>query len=176
MRSTVGQGRQRRERVASHRTPYGKDCPGEHYDRVHLGHEFISSAARLSFTGTNHPYTDQPFWLSLLYAILGGMAEALGNDAADINGVIRPIEMGAGIGQELVIFDDVPGGAGHSLRLEGADELRRALEAARARAANCTCGETASCYACLRSYRNQFCHESLTRGPVADYLVFCSTG
>jgi hypothetical protein len=165
-----GRGRQRRDRVKSHRTPYGKDCSGEHYDRIHLGHEFISSAARLSFTGANHPYTDQAFWLSLLYAILGGMAEALGVDAADINGVIRPIELGGGIGQELVIFDDVPGGAGHSLRLEGADELRRALEAARARTANCTCGETASCYACLRSYRNQFCHESLTRGPVADYL------
>ncbi|WP_406697999.1 DEAD/DEAH box helicase [Singulisphaera sp. Ch08] len=166
----VGRGKQRRERVKTHRTPYGKDCPGEQYDRVHLGHEFISSAARLSLTGTNHPYTDQPFWLSVLYAVLGGMAEALGIDAADINGVIRPIEMGGNIGQELVIFDDVPGGAGHSLRLEGADELRRALEAARARVTNCTCGETASCYACLRSYRNQFCHESLTRGPVADYL------
>jgi hypothetical protein len=47
------------------------------------------------------------------------------------------------------------------------------IEAAHARVANCPnkCGETTSCYACLRSYRNQYCHEVLTRGPVADYLV-----
>ena len=167
-----GRGKQRRERVKAHKTPYGKDCLGEQYDRIHLGHEFISSAARLSFSGSKQAYTDQSFWLSLLFAILGGMAEALGIDAADINGVIRPIESGGGdIGQELVIFDDVPGGAGHSLRLEGAEELQRVLEAARTRVANCTCGETASCYACLRSYRNQFCHESLARGPIAEYLA-----
>ena len=39
-----------------------------------------------------------------------------------------------------------------------------------ARVANCACGESAACYACLRSYRNQFCHDLLARGPVADYL------
>jgi hypothetical protein len=156
----------------AHKTPLGKDCPGASYDTVHLGHDFISCAARLMFFGTNESYTARDFWLSLLYALLGGMSDALGIEDGDINGVIRPIDLGSGVvGQEVVIFDDVPGGAGHSLRLEGEGELLEVLRAAHARVANCACGESAACYACLRSYRNQYCHDLLARGPVADYLA-----
>ena len=59
----------------------------------------------------------------------------------------------------------VPGGAGHALRLENPDELLDVLRAAHARVANCRCGESASCYGCLRSFRNQYCHDQLSRGP-----------
>ncbi len=151
----------------AHKTPLGKDCPGASYDTVHLGHDFISCAARLMFFGTNEAYTAREFWLSLLYALLGGMSDALGIEDGDINGVIRPIDLGSGlVGQEVVIFDDVPGGAGHALRLEGEGELLEVLRAAHARVANCACGESAACYTCLRSYRNQYCHDLLARGPV----------
>jgi hypothetical protein len=161
----------KKRKPEAHKTPFGKDCPGNSYDTVHLGHDFISCAARLTFTGANEAYTARGFWLSLLYALLGGMTDALGIEAGDINGVIRPIDLGGGsVGQEVVIFDDVPGGAGHALRLEGEGELLDVLRAAHARVANCECGETASCYACLRSYRNQFCHDLLARGAVAEYL------
>ena len=135
-----------------------------------LGHDFRSCAARLSLAGTNHAFDDRVFWLSLLYAMLGGMADALGIEAGDINGVIRPIGSGSEIIQEVVIFDDVPGGAGHALRLQDEGELLSVLRAAHARVANCTCDTAASCYTCLRSYRNQFCHDLLARGAVADYL------
>ncbi len=168
---TTGRGKAKKEEVLPHDTPFGRKCPGNGYDRVHLGHEFPSCVARLQFTGSGWGRGDQANWLSLLYAVLGGMADALGVDAADVNGVIRPLPGGGGAAQEVVIFDDVPGGAGHCLRLAGEDELRRVLAAAHARVANCTCGESASCYACLRSYRNQFCHDDLTRGVVADYLA-----
>jgi hypothetical protein len=169
---TSGRGKSKKKEIKAHCTPYGSPCQGKSAERVHMGHEFISSAARLVFAGTDHPYTDQSFWQSLMYAILGGMADALCIDPADINGVIRPISSGAAVAQEVVIFDDVPGGAGHALRLEGRDELVRVIEAAHARVANCPngCGESTSCYACLRSYRNQFCHDTLARGPVAEYL------
>jgi hypothetical protein len=155
----------------SHKTPFGKDCHGSSYEAVHLGHDFITCAARLMFAGANQPYDAQGFWLSLLYAVLGGMSDALGIENGDVNGVIRPIALGEAVSQELVIFDDVPGGAGHSLRLEAEEELLNVLRAAHARVANCQCGEGAACYACLRSYRNQFCHDLLSRGPVADYLA-----
>lgn len=155
----------------AHKTPYGKDCPGKSYDTVHLGHDFISCAARLMFFGTNEEYKARGFWLSLLYALLGGMSDALGIENGDINGVIRPIDPGDGrVAQEVVIVDDVPGGAGHALRLESEGELLEVLRRSHARVANCECGESAACYACLRSYRNQFCHDLLARGPVADYL------
>jgi hypothetical protein len=154
----------------THDTPFGKPCPGKGYDTVHLGHDFISCAVRLTFDGTQQPSGERGFWVSLLHALLGGMADALGIEANDINGVIRPIEQGGAIAQEVVIFDDVPGGAGHSLRLEDEDELLKVFHAAHARVAHCECGETASCYTCLRSYRNQLYHDQLARGPVADYL------
>jgi DEAD/DEAH box helicase/Domain of unknown function (DUF1998)/Helicase conserved C-terminal domain len=161
----------KKPKVRAHKTPNGgKDCPCDKYDLVHLGHDFISCAAQLTFSGTNQPYNQQDYWLGLLYALLGGMADALGIEANDINGVIRPIELHGSVVQEVVVFDDVPGGAGHSLRLENHDELLDVLRAAHARVANCRCGNTASCYGCLRSYRNQFCHDQLSRGPVADYL------
>jgi hypothetical protein len=161
----------KKQKVKAHRTPYsGKDCACDKYDLVHLGHDFVSCAARLTFAGTNQPYSQKDFWLSLLYALLGGMADELGIETNDINGVIRPIDLGGSVAQEVVIFDDVPGGAGHSLRLENREELLEVLRAAHARVANCSCGETAACYTCLRSYRNQYCHDQLCRGPVADYL------
>ena len=53
--------------------PIRETVPGQPPSRVHLGHEFISSAARLAFAGTGRPYTDQAFWQSLMYAVLGGM-------------------------------------------------------------------------------------------------------
>ena len=167
---STGRGKNRSQQVKAHRTSFGKDCNGTSYELVHLGHDFISCAARLTFSGQNRDYADQPFWLSLLYSILGGMADSLGIDANDINGVIRPIDLGGVVAQEVVIFDDVPGGAGHALRLESQDELLQVLQAAHSRVANCTCDETASCYTCLRSYKNQFCHDQLARGPVVDYL------
>lgn len=165
-----GRGGQKQTVVVPHRTPYGRDCPGTGYDRVHLGHEFRSSAARLTFVGTGKGREDEGFWLGLLYAVLGGMADALGVDPQDVNGVVRSVPAGGGVGQEVVVFDDVPGGAGHARRLEAEADLRAVLAAARDRVLACGCGESASCYACLRSYRNQFCHDQLARGPVADYL------
>jgi hypothetical protein len=160
----------RRGQTKAHRTPFGKDCQGRGW-RVHLGHDFRSCAARLTFTDTGQQYQEQGFWLSLLYALLGGMSDALGIEANDINGVVRPKGVDGEVIQEVVLFDDVPGGAGHVERLEDQDELLAVLKAAHARVAHCGgCDPSASCYACLRSYRNQFCHDLLVRGPVADYL------
>ena len=98
------------------------------------------------------------------------MTDALGVEANDLSGVVHPVGSGADIAQEIVVFDDVPGGAGHIVRLREKIELAAILAAAHDRVAKCACGETAACYTCLRSYRNQFCHETLARGPVAKYL------
>jgi Domain of unknown function (DUF1998) len=166
----VGRGKDRKETVQPHKTPLGRDCKGTSYERVHLGHEFRTSAARLRFAGTGWDYADLPKWQSLLYAVLAGMTDALGVEANDLSGVVHPVGSGADIAQEIVVFDDVPGGAGHVVRLRGEAELAAILTAAHTRVTTCVCGETAACYTCLRSYRNQFCHETLARGPVATYL------
>ncbi|NQT83887.1 hypothetical protein HQ563_12730 [bacterium] len=65
----------------------------------------------------------------------------------------------------------MPGGAGLVARLEDKEVLKACLEAAQRRASgNCGCDENTRCYGCLRSYRNQFAHQYLQRGPVARYL------
>jgi ATP-dependent helicase YprA (DUF1998 family) len=68
----------------------------------------------------------------------------------------------------LVIFDTVPGGAGHARRL-GA-HLRPLAEAALDRVSRCECGDDTSCYSCLRSYGNQLWHDQLSRGTAAAVL------
>jgi len=74
---------------------------------------------------------------------------------------------------ELVLFDDVPGGAGHVYRMAEPDVLKTILERTREKLEACECGGEegdASCQGCLRNYRNQFCHEDLKRGPVIHFL------
>jgi hypothetical protein len=153
-----------------HETPLGKPCQGS-LEWVHLGHDFRSCAARLTFLGSLPSYAEQSFWLSLLHALLGGLTDALGIEGNDVNGVVRPINLQGMVVQELVLFDDVPGGAGHVRRLEEEEDLKAVLRAAHKRVAECECDEQASCYRCLRGYRNQSWHDLLVRGPVADYLA-----
>ena len=156
-------------RQKPHKRPYGGECQGTP-NWVHLGHEFRGSAARIVFEGTGHEYNDHGFWLSLMYAILGGMAEALDIERNDIDGIIRAQRSDSSVIQEVVLFDNVPGGAGHVKRLSSQDEFLAVLESAHRRSAYCSCGSDASCYRCLRVYGNFYCHDILERGLVADFL------
>src|SRR5581483_12167823 len=71
----------------------------------------------------------------------------------------------------IVLYDDVPGGAGLVARLELEGVLRECLESTLKRVeGGCGCAPNTSCYGCLRHYRNQFAHEQLARGPVHEYL------
>ena len=67
-----------------------------------------------------------------------------------------------------MIFDNVPGGAGHAKRI--ANELKEAFVEANRRVEYPCCGPETSCYECLRNYRNQPYHDALERGIVHDFL------
>ncbi|MBS3975832.1 MAG: DUF1998 domain-containing protein [Syntrophomonadaceae bacterium] len=76
-------------------------------------------------------------------------------------------------GTAIVLFDDVPGGAGHVRRITNPSTLIAVLWAALRRMETCQCGGSegnTSCYECLRNYRNQFCHKELKRGPAIEFL------
>ena len=62
----------------------------------------------------------------------------------------------------MVLYDNVPGGAGLVTQLDDDDVLLRVLSSARRRMTG-GCGCDVSCYGCLRSYRNQFAHPRLNR-------------
>ncbi|HED10878.1 MAG TPA: DUF1998 domain-containing protein [Caldithrix abyssi] len=71
---------------------------------------------------------------------------------------------------KIIIYDAVPGGAGHSRRLVTEDG--RVLKAVVKRAIillnSCECSP--SCYRCLRSYENQKIHEILDREKALNFL------
>jgi hypothetical protein len=159
----------RKQATEPHLSPQGKPCSGK-FSWKHLGHDFRGTATRLEFGGTNKDFRDHGFWLSLMYSLIGGVSDALDIELSDIDGVIRPIAAGGFPTQEIVLYDCVPGGAGHVKRLSNQDELIAVLEAAYQKVTNCSCGKDASCYKCLREYRNQFYHDILERKPIADYL------
>jgi hypothetical protein len=163
-----------RDLAKGHTTPYGGTCT-ERLARTSLGHVFTTDVLRLDFPqppfeveGANGgPW----FANSLAYALLEGAAECLDVPTTDIGVTIQGSTAGGIPG--VVLYDNVPGGAGLVARLEDATVFRKSVLAARARVAGtCGCGEDTSCYGCLRSYRNQHVHQHLRRGPVAQYLTW----
>lgn len=155
-----------------HKNPYGRDCSGQ-LDRVALGHEFLTDVVKMQFHGSP-PFgrADDGIWFaySLAYALLEGAAEALEVPSTDLSVTVKQSEVGAEIPQ-IILYDNVPGGAGLVARLEEEGVFRQCLQEAKRRVSGiCGCGETTSCDGCLRSYTNQFAHARLVRGPVAQYL------
>ena len=94
------------------------------------------------------------------YAVLLGAAEALGVPQTDLNVTIAS---GKKAGESAVIlYDSVPGGAGLVPQIEEDRVFASVLSESHRRVSG-DCGCAASCYGCLRSYRNQFAHPHLDR-------------
>ncbi len=160
------------ESGSSHRTPLGLPCSGGSV-RAALGHEFVTDVLRVRFLEALPPEMPATaadgFPWSLAYALLQGAADALAVPVADLNVTLN---RGQEAPPEIVLYDNVPGGAGLVASLEAAPMFRAALEAARTRVdGRCGCARDTSCYGCLRSYSNQFAHASLARGTTCDYLA-----
>lgn len=159
------------ERVANpHPMPWGAECSGTLQSRLSLGHEFETDILKITFEGYEN--AERGFWYSLLYALLEGISKALDIERQDLDGCLYPTSPNPAV-RTLVIFDDVPGGAGHVRRVANKDSLVKVLHTSLERLAQCECGGPdgdASCYGCLRHYGNQFCHELLKRGPVIAFL------
>src|SRR5690606_27782768 len=73
-----------------------------------------------------------------------------------------------GWGQTIVLYDDVPGGAGYVRQIR--DNIETVLHAAHHVVSCPDCGPETSCYRCLRDYNNQFYHPLLRRGPLLGFL------
>lgn len=147
-----------------HETPEGRECLGT-LDNVALGHEFVTDVVRLQFPGV----VDMWGAYSLAYAVLLGAAEALSVPGSDLNVTITGEEDSSN--KAIVLYDNVPGGAGLAVQLEQKDKFLEMLHKAHERVSG-DCGCDISCYGCLRSYRNQFAHPHLNR---KDAEVFLST-
>ena len=154
----------------THETPWGTMCSGSVL-RLDLAHEFTTDILQLRFHGCTPAapdITDRSFWLSFVTTFLNGASDSLNIDAADLGGIYHGWSEESFIG-ELVVYDRIPGGAGHIRRI--VDNLETVLEAGLERVEKCKCPDLeASCYACLRNYGNQFYWDELKRRPVIEWL------
>jgi len=143
----------------------GRPCSGM-LRTVHLGHNFITDVLELRLSGPGASGSDEALWWSVLYAVVQGACDSLHIARDDIGGTLY--RYSAGLPPALVLYDNVPGGAGHLRNV--ADSLDSVLNAAHSRVANCECGPETSCYQCLRDYYNQYYHDQLKRGLAAGFL------
>jgi len=157
-------------RVTEHSSSFNRPCRGT-LKRVSLGHGFSTDVIGIQFQTIDAADQAQALWdaYGLAFSLLHGAAEILEIPPEDLNATVL-----SGDGSKIppiVLYDDVPGGAGLVARLEDEGVLRLALEAGLERVSGrCGCSEESSCYGCLRTYRNQFVHPFLRRGPVARHL------
>ncbi len=158
-----------REAKKLHKTHLGEPCTGE-LKRVALGHEFVTDVLQIQFDyQTPGGVDDVWFAYSLAYALVGGAAKVLEVLPGDVSTTVT--HGNGGRIPPIILYDNVPGGAGLVARLEEESDMQECIRAAYQRVmGRCGCREDESCYGCLRSYANQFAHHSLQRGPVKRFL------
>lgn len=146
-----------------HKTPYGRECSNTKLYPYKLSHIFKTDVVQLTFSDN----ADFGTMLSVMYALLRATSQVLDIESTDINGCLYASN--GNIQYSIILYDSVPGGAGHIHRL-AADEsifqsvVRKAYEIC----SECKCSP--SCYKCLRDYYNQEWHRVLNRSAAAEFL------
>ena len=115
-------------------------------------------------------FTKEAYAIALLfmYAFLEGISIGLGIERNDIEGVLElNLELHS---YDILIYDNVPGGAGHVKRLVEKNAVITSLNAAYAKVSQQCCDENTSCYNCLRNYYNQANHSKLKRKYACDFI------
>ena len=173
--STPGSRRRRRaQQSLKHKNPRtGRDCPADNPMPRRLGHSFITDVLEIRLTGLlpmqHHSLAngdEKDLWYTLLYALLEGSSRALNIRRDDLNGTVYYYQ--PGIPPALVLYDDVPGGAGHVRRIN--EELLVIFQAAYNHVSSCECGAETACHQCLWNFHNQPLHEKLARGLAVNFL------
>ncbi len=165
-------GYAKRTPAGSHRKPWGPDCNGGRII-ADLVCEFRTDTLQIRFDGLRPappPVGDRSFWLSLQTALIAAVTDVLVIPRRDLDGTYRSQGEGSSAA-ELVIYDRVPGGAGYVARIQ--QELPGILDRTLRRVRNCpnpSCVLAGSCYACLRTYGNQFSWDELRRDRVSQWL------
>lgn len=155
-------GRHMSGKKRTHKAPWGLACNGT-IGKYALGHELVTDVLRIQFLDLE----DQWEAYSLAYAVLLGAADTLNLPSTDLNVTITA---GNNPGKtSIVLYDDVPGGAGLVEHFEDEQNFRAMLSKAKERV-NGGCGCDRSCYGCLRSYRNQFAHPELNRYEALSHI------
>jgi len=140
--------------------------------KISLGHIQTTDTLHIRFTGSETVKVPQPqdnsFWLSLMYAIIHAASHSLQIERRDIDGVLSPRKSGSHWEQTIVLYDNVPGGAGHVKLIR--DQIQDVIEDA-IRVLSCNdCAPDTSCHHCLRDYNNQLYHDQLIRENALNFV------
>ena len=147
---------------------YGQhNCSCQDLVRRSLHHEFKTDVAKITFKCDTSDYN---MMMSVMYAILNAMAKDLNIERQDIKACLSAKLIREFFDLSIIIYDSVPGGAGHSRRLVTKDGkmLHSVFMSALRSMSECNCEP--SCYNCLRSYENQKVHDLLDRKLAIEFL------
>lgn len=155
-----------------HSRPTGAPCFCKDLYKKYLYHSFITDIVQIVFN--DRTGISQSTAISLMFALIKAAELKLGVEKNEIAGVLRFDSSGYNTNYRFILFDNVPGGAGHVKRMvdsaNGYENLRNIIKEAYESTKYCECDEHASCYKCLRTYENQKYHDVLSRIDVADFL------
>jgi len=157
-----------------HYTPNGARCISKDLSPMKLYHIFKTDVVKIVFDKTRIELFGMA---SVMYALLETISTTLNIERSDINGCLRLITGEDSIARyAIILFDSVPGGAGHVRRLVTDDGgvLKTILRNAYNLVKNCTCDP--SCYNCIRNYANSTIHDNLNRYLAIDLLQDYITG
>ena len=138
------------------------ECENDELNYLKLGHKFQTDVAR--FTIPSLGLSEKISYaqaLSFMYAFLEGISIALDIERNDIDGVLETNLESQSF--DILLYDNVPGGAGHIKRLLNKESVIKSLQAALEKVSAHCCDENTSCYNCLRNYYNQSYHDKLQR-------------
>lgn len=138
----------------SHLNYKGRQCSNENLYPISLGHKFKTDVAKLTIKGLEKK--DRA--LSVLYALLEGISQEFNIERKDIDGIAVKNKANC---YDLIIFDNVPGGAGHVKRIMDKNMLLETFNLSLKKVEQNCCDENSSCYNCLRNYNNQSYHKML---------------
>ena len=152
-----------------HPSLYGRhECDCHELKRYSMHHIFNTDVAKINFSCDTSDYKTM---VSVMYAILYAFSDYLNIERKDIKACLSWKVIDHVIHYSIILYDAVPGGAGHSRRLVTNDGqlLRTVFRKAFKNMTSCNCNP--SCYNCLRSYENQKIHEDLDRNLAAEFLA-----
>ena len=174
--------------AAPHRKPYPDEkqpnCEGNGTTRhIVLGTDFITDIALFSMDVepplrlSPGQYPTDVALRTLSEALSKAASQMLEIETGELMAEYRPSltpEGRQGLKAEIFLYDTLPGGAGFASQLieHGTELFRRALQLLKACPENCD----ASCYRCLRSFKNKFEHGLLDRHVAAELLEYLLTG
>ena len=153
---------------AQHIIPYRNiKCPSTAFEELRFGTSKITDIlyVRINRTkiGIFQHLNDRKFWYTLLQLILETIPNILNIERNDIDGLIWTNE---NLQYEMILFDDVPNGAGHMKIVQ--QNLKAIFEEAQKRIVQDCCDR--ACPKCLLTFCNQHYDDFLDKNLVIEFF------